>query len=278
VSSPSGGGPSALRVGGLALIGVAVVAAVIGLAGLAANGDPSPTAAPQPAPSSTPAPQPVPPPAPPPPAEPVPTGDGGVPVPSFGETPPGEAPPPAPAPGEQPPPEGAPAPAPAPGGAPEAPGAPGDDPGAPGPPPQDRGPVGGDGNGGNGNGNGAPAPAPRVSGGGAPTGDTGGGKGGASVNAVQMPLRVYNNSTITGLATRAADDFRRAGWPIDVIGNYSQGIIPASTVYYRPGTDEEAAAHALGERFGLRVHPRFEGLKDASPGVIVIVTSDYDGR
>jgi hypothetical protein len=86
---------------------------------------------------------------------------------------------------------------------------------------------------------------------------------------------VYNNSTITGLATRAADDFRRAGWPIDVIDNYSQGIIPTTTVYFRPGTDEEVAAHALGDRFGMRVNPRFEGLRDASPGLIVIVTNDY---
>jgi hypothetical protein len=90
-----------------------------------------------------------------------------------------------------------------------------------------------------------------------------------------LPLRIYNNSTISGLATRAAEDFRRAGWPIDEIGNYPQGIIPTTTVYYRPGTDEEAPAKALAEQFGMRVNPRFEGLQHATPGIIVIVTNDY---
>jgi hypothetical protein len=90
-----------------------------------------------------------------------------------------------------------------------------------------------------------------------------------------LPLRVYNNSTISGLATRAAEDFRRAGWPIDEIGNYPHGIIPTTTVYYRPGTEEEAAAKALAEQFGMRANPRFEGLQHASPGIIVIVTNDY---
>ena len=92
---------------------------------------------------------------------------------------------------------------------------------------------------------------------------------------MRAPLRVYNNSRIEGLAARAAEDFRRAGWEITEIGAYGDGIIPVTTVYYRPGTDEEAPAKALGEQFGLRVNPRFDGLKDASPGIIVIVTRDY---
>jgi LytR cell envelope-related transcriptional attenuator len=236
VTTPApGGGPSPLRLGGLALIGAAVVAAIIGLASMATPGDPVPTAAPSPsAPSSEPPPAAVPPPALPP-AEPLPTSDGTVPVPSFGAPAPGETPP-----GPVPPAEPAPAP-----GAP----APQPPPGAPAPEPS-----GGDGNG-------------------ARSGDARGASGGTS--AVRAPLRIYNNSTITGLANRAADDFRRAGWPIDEVGNYPHGIIPTTTVYYRPGTDEEAPARALGERFGMRVNPRFEGLQNATPGIIVIVTNDY---
>ena len=128
----------------------------------------------------------------------------------------------------------------------------------------------------------APAPAPSGGGSGARTGDTsagrsaGGGGGGTAV--AHPPLRVYNNSTISGLATRAAEDFRKAGWPIDEIGNYPQGIIPTTTVYYRPGTEEEAPAKALAEQFGMRVNPRFEGLQQATPGIIVIVTNDYGRR
>jgi hypothetical protein len=235
-----GGGPSPLRLAGLALIGAAVVAAIIGLASMATPGDPVPTAAPSAsASSSEPPPAEVPPPVLPP-AEPLPTGDGTVPVPPLDA--------PAPAPGEAPPGPVPPAePAPAPGGAP-----------APAPPPAAPAPA---------------APAPDPSGGGGNGAGAGGASGGTS--SVRAPLRIYNNSTITGLATRAAEDFRRAGWPIDEVGNYPHGIIPTTTVYYRPGTGEEAPARALGERFGMRVNPRFEGLESATPGIIVIVTNDY---
>lgn len=93
----------------------------------------------------------------------------------------------------------------------------------------------------------------------------------------RIELRVYNNSKIRGLAHRAADDFRRAGYTVTEIGNYSDGRIPATTLYYRPGTPERAQAETVAERFGARIKPRFDGIKDASPGVIAIITKDYDG-
>lgn len=89
------------------------------------------------------------------------------------------------------------------------------------------------------------------------------------------PVRVYNNSLIEGLANKAANDFRGAGWLVVEVSNYSGGTIPTSTVYYRPGTNEEAAARTLGNQFDLRVEPRFDGIAQASPGLIVIVTNDY---
>ena len=52
-------------------------------------------------------------------------------------------------------------------------------------------------------------------------------------------------------------------------------VIPTSTVYYRPGTGEQAAAQEIGRAFGLRVEPRFSGIQSATPGVIVIVTKEY---
>ena len=91
-------------------------------------------------------------------------------------------------------------------------------------------------------------------------------------------MRIYNNSRIKNLAAQAASDIRAGGWNVVEVGNYSQGIIATATVYYRPGTAEEAAARELGATYGLRVEPRFEGIKDASPGVIVIVTNDYTGH
>jgi hypothetical protein len=89
-------------------------------------------------------------------------------------------------------------------------------------------------------------------------------------------LRVYNNGTIKGMAQQAANDFTSAGWHVTKVDNYSQGIIATSTVYFRPGTDEEAAANALGQQFHLRVMPRFDGIQAADPGVIVIITDDYN--
>jgi hypothetical protein len=93
-----------------------------------------------------------------------------------------------------------------------------------------------------------------------------------------QPVRIYNNSTIKGLAARAANDFRNGGWKVVEVGNYSQGIIATATVYYRPGTAEEAAAREMARTYGMRVEPRFAGIQSASPGVIVIVTNDYTGK
>ena len=91
-----------------------------------------------------------------------------------------------------------------------------------------------------------------------------------------VTVRVFNNSTIKGLAARAKDDFTGAGWNVTEVSNYSQGIIPAPTAYYRPGTDEEAAAKQLAQEFGFKAEPRFAGIQDATPGVIVIVTNNYE--
>lgn len=97
------------------------------------------------------------------------------------------------------------------------------------------------------------------------------------VSDSDVPVRVYNNSRIRGLASEAGDDLRSVGWNVVEVGNYSAGVIPTSTVYFRPGTDEEDPAHALARHFGMRAEPRFDGIADSSPGVIVIVTKDYSG-
>lgn len=90
-----------------------------------------------------------------------------------------------------------------------------------------------------------------------------------------VTVRVLNNSTIKGLADRAAEDFRGSGWTINEVSNYSQGTIPTTTAFFRPGTDEEAAAKQLAQEFGIKAEPRFPGIESASPGVIVIVTKEY---
>lgn len=260
-AAPSGG-RSPLRLGGLVLLAVGVVAALIGLATLIIGdgGGDDRAAAPPPA-TATPDPGATPP--------------GGVPP--TGTTPPGAGAPPGatttPGDGTLPvPPGGA-----TPTDGVTAPGAPGDGTGAGGS--AGAGGAGSGGAAGSGSGAGSGGAAGAGSGGaaaGSGSGSTGGGGGGGA--AVRAPLRVYNNSTITGLATDAAADFRAAGWPVEEVANYPFGIIPTTTVYYRPGTGEETAARALGDETGMRVEPRFSGLDNASPGLIVIVTNDYDKR
>ncbi|MEV8444202.1 LytR C-terminal domain-containing protein [Actinosynnema sp. NPDC051121] len=93
----------------------------------------------------------------------------------------------------------------------------------------------------------------------------------------KLPVRVYNNSTTQGLATRASEDVQRAGWEVAEKGNYSQGTIWTTTVYFRPGTDEEPSARELARILNARVEPRFDGIQSAHPGIIVIVTNDYKG-
>ena len=120
-----------------------------------------------------------------------------------------------------------------------------------------------------------------VGGGAGGAGGTGSGalaEGGVSPDTLKAPVRVYNNSTISGLAERARTDFESAGWNVTEARNYSDGIIPTSTVYYRPGTAEQGAADALARQFGMRSEPRFSGIEDATPGIIVIVTKDYQQR
>ena len=93
----------------------------------------------------------------------------------------------------------------------------------------------------------------------------------------EITVRVYNNSTVRGLAHRAAEDFRAAGYDVPQVGNYPSGKIPTTTVYFRPGTEEQAQAQQVADRFGARAEPRFEGLEPASPGVIALITDNYKG-
>jgi hypothetical protein len=93
--------------------------------------------------------------------------------------------------------------------------------------------------------------------------------------AKSVPVRVYNNSKVKGLAHTAADDLRAEGWQVTEVSNYPYGVIPTTTAYYRAGTEEEAAARSIAATFGMRVEERFAGIKDAPAGVIVIVTNDY---
>ncbi|GDY30238.1 hypothetical protein GTS_18710 [Gandjariella thermophila] len=114
-----------------------------------------------------------------------------------------------------------------------------------------------------------PPPAPGASG--APSAPP------AGQGITGTPVRVLNNSTIKGLANRAADDLRADGWNVVEVGNYGAQNVPTTTVYFRPGTPEVEAAKQLAERFQARYEPRFEGIRNLPDGIIMIVTNDYKG-
>ncbi|WP_430334019.1 LytR C-terminal domain-containing protein [Rhodococcus sp. ACT016] len=89
-----------------------------------------------------------------------------------------------------------------------------------------------------------------------------------------VPVRVFNNSTVSGLAAQTADDLTSKGWNVSETGNYSYGLIQTTTVYYGNTAAEKQAAQAIAAELGVPAEPRFTGIASASPGVIVIVTSN----
>jgi hypothetical protein len=99
-----------------------------------------------------------------------------------------------------------------------------------------------------------------------------------SANPKNVPVRVFNNSKISGLAEKAMNDFKADGWNVVGTGNYQESTIPTTTAFFRPGTEEEPAARELAAKFNMDVAPRLAGVARYGPGVIVILESDYDAR
>ncbi|WP_114718597.1 LytR C-terminal domain-containing protein [Rhodococcus sp. AG1013] len=89
-----------------------------------------------------------------------------------------------------------------------------------------------------------------------------------------IPVRVFNNSTVSGLAGQTASELTSSGWNVSETGNYSYGLIQNTTVYYGDTAAEKQAAQAIAAELGVTAEPRFAGISSASPGVIVIVTSN----
>ncbi|MFF0817355.1 LytR C-terminal domain-containing protein [Rhodococcus sp. NPDC003318] len=95
-----------------------------------------------------------------------------------------------------------------------------------------------------------------------------------TVDRSSVSVRVFNNSTVSGLAAETASTLESGGWTVSETGNYSTGNVSRTTVYYSAGSAaEKQAAQEIADELGIVSEQRFSGIATASPGVIVIVTS-----
>jgi hypothetical protein len=92
--------------------------------------------------------------------------------------------------------------------------------------------------------------------------------------APSAPLDVLNDSRITGLAHRAGDQFRAAGWDVALIGNFTGSPdVPETTIFFPDGG--KAAAERLAARFGVdRVLPAPSFL--SASHLSVVLARDWD--
>ncbi|MGW0045210.1 LytR C-terminal domain-containing protein [Rhodococcus sp. NPDC003348] len=116
-----------------------------------------------------------------------------------------------------------------------------------------------------------PAPvtsaAPVVASAGAPT-------AASTFDRSAVQVRVFNNSTVSGLAAETAGTLESDGWTVSETGNYSSGNVAKTTAFYSANSaTEKQAAQQIAAELGITAEQRFAGIATASPGVIVIVTS-----
>jgi hypothetical protein len=96
-----------------------------------------------------------------------------------------------------------------------------------------------------------------------------------STSATPVPkaeVRVFNVGNDDGAAARMGDRLREAGWNVTETGNLTVAELPATTVFFGPADDEEAAAEAVGKLIDAPVQPRIPEIAEQPPGVIVLVT------
>ncbi len=108
-----------------------------------------------------------------------------------------------------------------------------------------------------------------------PSGSSGASSSGSSSADGRQPLIVLNNTTVTGLAEKAAARFEAGGWTVTSFGNY-QNTILSTCAYYDPTiAGAKAAALQLQQQFPVikRVVAKFDGLP-AGP-IVVVLTDDY---
>lgn len=114
-----------------------------------------------------------------------------------------------------------------------------------------------------------PAPAPGE--------QSAAGPGGGDVPAAtSVPVQVFNNSNVSGLAGRTGETLRENGYAVGDVANLpsSRNVFPESAAYYGSAPGEQQAAQAIAGQLGIAAKPRPADLAVQGDGVVVIVTQD----
>ncbi|AWH96522.1 LytR C-terminal domain-containing protein [Dietzia psychralcaliphila] len=104
------------------------------------------------------------------------------------------------------------------------------------------------------------------------------GQPGAASAVTSVPVQVFNNSNVSGLAGRTGEALRESGFAVGEVANLpsNRPVVSESTVYFGTGAGEQQAAQAVAAQLGIPALPRPADLEVGAPGVIVIVTQDLD--
>ncbi|MBB1033212.1 LytR C-terminal domain-containing protein, partial [Dietzia sp. CQ4] len=105
-----------------------------------------------------------------------------------------------------------------------------------------------------------------------------GGQPGGAPAVTSVPVQVFNNSNVSGLAGRTGEALRESGFAVGEVANLpsNRPVVSESTVYFGTGAGERQAAEAVAAQLGIPALPRPADLEVGTPGVIVIVTQDLD--
>lgn len=93
-------------------------------------------------------------------------------------------------------------------------------------------------------------------------------------SGAKLTVAVLNQSGRKGLAARTAAAVRRGGWRVVTVGN-SRGAVPATTVYFPAGAQDQAGDLAALLPGADRVRPATAGMSRSR--LTVVLTSSYPG-
>jgi LytR cell envelope-related transcriptional attenuator len=91
------------------------------------------------------------------------------------------------------------------------------------------------------------------------------------VAVAKADVRVYNISSQSGIASKAADQIKQGGYNVTEIGNLTLPKVSATTVYFGSAAGEQETAEAVGKLLKAPVAARTPDVSNQPPGVIVVV-------